>query len=365
MQITASHVGAAVAVLEKRRLSLPPLLPFPHNLFSLSIIPSPDGMAFSLSAIRIPATVSTVGSSSRSTSSADRKCSSISFTKKDPPRSRKIFAGKSSYDGDSTSTTVTTSDKVLVPGGESDKFSSSTDSSKKNIADSRSQEPEELAELPTEDEVKMDDEKGFVSSESAVHDTIDSIPPSTQEDSESAVKQRAIPPPSTGQKIYEIDPLLRGFQSHLDYRYSRYRKMRAMIDKHEGGLDAFSRGYEKFGFIRSDTGVTYREWAPGAKSASLVEFVVVDVRAFIHVETSSGFKDSIPAWIKFSVQAPGEIPYNGVYYDPPEEEKYVFKHPQPKRPKSLRIYESHVGMSKAEVEGSEEEGRRMMDDQES
>ena len=27
------------------------------------------------------------------------------------------------------------------------------------------------------------------------------------------------------------------------------------------------------------------------------------------------------------------------------QEKYVFKHPQPKRPKSLRIYESHVGMS--------------------
>jgi 1,4-alpha-glucan branching enzyme len=27
------------------------------------------------------------------------------------------------------------------------------------------------------------------------------------------------------------------------------------------------------------------------------------------------------------------------------QEKYVFKHPQPKKPKSLRIYESHVGMS--------------------
>ncbi|KAB2034679.1 hypothetical protein ERO13_D04G084248v2 [Gossypium hirsutum] len=27
------------------------------------------------------------------------------------------------------------------------------------------------------------------------------------------------------------------------------------------------------------------------------------------------------------------------------QEKYVFKHTRPKRPKSLRIYESHVGMS--------------------
>lgn len=39
----------------------------------------------------------------------------------------------------------------------------------------------------------------------------------------------------------------------------------------------------------------------------------------IHMDTPSGIKDSIPAWIKFSIQAPGEIPYNGIYYDPPIE----------------------------------------------
>lgn len=42
------------------------------------------------------------------------------------------------------------------------------------------------------------------------------------------------------------------------------------------------------------------------------------------MDTPSGIKDSIPAWIKFSVQAPGEIPYNGIYYDPPEEVFYNF-----------------------------------------
>lgn len=39
----------------------------------------------------------------------------------------------------------------------------------------------------------------------------------------------------------------------------------------------------------------------------------------IRMDTPTGIKDSISAWIKFSVQAPGEIPYNGIYYDPPEE----------------------------------------------
>ncbi|XP_070035959.1 1,4-alpha-glucan-branching enzyme 2-2, chloroplastic/amyloplastic-like [Nicotiana tomentosiformis] len=46
--------------------------------------------------------------------------------------------------------------------------------------------------------------------------------------------------------------------------------MREAIDKYEGGLEAFSRGYEKKGFTRSATGITYREWAPGAKWAALI-----------------------------------------------------------------------------------------------
>ncbi|XP_020399730.1 glutamate receptor 3.1 [Zea mays] len=39
----------------------------------------------------------------------------------------------------------------------------------------------------------------------------------------------------------------------------------------------------------------------------------------IQMDTPSGVKGSIPACIKFSVKVPGEIPYNGIYYDPPEE----------------------------------------------
>ncbi|EPS60100.1 hypothetical protein M569_14702, partial [Genlisea aurea] len=188
---------------------------------------------------------------------------------------------------------------------------------------------------------------------------------------------RIVPPPGSGQRIYEIDPLLRNYRDHLDYRFSQYRKLREAIDTFEGGLEAFSRGFEKLGFTRSETGITYREWAPGAKSATLIgdfntwnpnanvmtrdEFGVWEVflphnadgspaiphgtNVKIRMDTSSGTKDSIPAWIKFSVQVPGEIPYNGIYYDPPEDERYVFKFPRPKKPKSLRIYESHVGMS--------------------
>lgn len=34
------------------------------------------------------------------------------------------------------------------------------------------------------------------------------------------------------------------------FRYSQYKKIREQIDAYEGGLDAFSRGYEKFGFVK-------------------------------------------------------------------------------------------------------------------
>ena len=32
--------------------------------------------------------------------------------------------------------------------------------------------------------------------------------------------------------------------------YEQYKRLREQIDKYEGGLEAFSRGYEKLGFTR-------------------------------------------------------------------------------------------------------------------
>ncbi|THU50859.1 hypothetical protein C4D60_Mb06t24770 [Musa balbisiana] len=340
-------------------------------------------MAFALAGIRFP-TAQTARLSSRSGLEGKRRTgASFSLLSR-----KKRFAGiiltGSSCDTDPTSTTVAASDSVLVPGAESDDLSSSTDMiSDTEAASSNLQVSQETTGLMTEE---SEAGQTSISSEFICEESMD-------EDVEGAVssqaikrimdvqeKPRFVPPPGTGQRIYEIDPSLNGYRGHLDYRYDQYKKMRETIDQYEGGLDAFSRGYEKFGFQRSANGITYREWAPGAKWATLIgdfnnwnpnadvmtrkEYGVWEVflpnnadgsppiphgsRVKIRMDTPSGIKDSIPAWIKFSVQAPGEIPYNGIYYDPPEEEKYVFQHAQPKAPKSLRIYESHVGMSSPE-----------------
>jgi len=279
-----------------------------------------------------------------------------------------VFLSRGARDGASgrrgAMRAVAASGKVIVPEGENDGLTSS--------ADSAQFQSDEL-EVPdiTDGKIESSETMQGADAEALNREVLGSAP---QE------KPRTVPPPGDGQKIFQIDPMLQGYKYHLEYRYSLYRRIRSDIDEHEGGLEAFSRSYEKFGFNRSAEGVTYREWAPGAHSAALVgdfnnwnpnadrmsknEYGVWEVflpnnadgsspiphgsRVKVRMDTPSGIKDSIPAWIKYSVQAPGEIPYDGIYYDPPEEVKYVFKHPQPKRPKSLRIYETHVGMSSPE-----------------
>ncbi|KAL8154456.1 hypothetical protein V2J09_012216 [Rumex salicifolius] len=309
-------------------------------------------MAYTLSGISLPTLPLVSKPSAASSFHGDRLSSNLALLPRKTSLYRKIYAQSSTHDSDFPSTRVAASDKVLVPGSESAADSSSS-------LDDMHISQSILKHY--EDDLKIDDKM----------DAAFSV---------SHGPKKTLPPPGSGQKIYEYDSLLHDHRGHLDYRFEQYRRMREAIDLHEGGLEEFSRGYEKLGFIRSEKGVTYREWAPGAMSASLIgdfnnwnpgadvmsknEYGVWEIflpndadgssaiphgtRVKIRMETPSGTKDSIPAWIKYSIQPPGEIPFHGVYYDPPEEEKYVFKHPQPKRPKSLRIYESHIGMSSTE-----------------
>ncbi|XP_048126938.1 1,4-alpha-glucan-branching enzyme 1, chloroplastic/amyloplastic-like isoform X2 [Rhodamnia argentea] len=325
-------------------------------------------MVYTLSGIRFPCAPS-VCKSSPSGFNGDRRSSGVSL----------LLNNKASLSP--------ASERVLVPGGYSDVPTSSTDQVETSgaVADSQMIHDSNDLTMEAEEEIEVKEKQDSVSSsvigDGDASDEEESAPlQDTAVIEKEEVKKRTFPPPGSGQRIYEIDSLLMRYREHLDYRFGQYKKMREAIDKYEGGLEAFSRGYEKFGFTRSADGITYREWAPGAKWAALIgdfnnwnpnadvmtrnEFGVWEIflpnnadgspaiphgsRVKIRMDTPSGLKDSIPAWIKFSVQAPGEIPYDGIYYDPPDEMKYVFKHPGPKRPNSLRIYESHVGMSSTE-----------------
>lgn len=206
--------------------------------------------------------------------------------------------------------------------------------------------------------------------------------PYAEEKAFHATMQTQYPPITTdGFGVCMLDQSLNAHRDHLGHRWWQYCNLRNAIDENEGGLEKFSRGYETFGFTKTAEGIMYREWAPGAKALALVgdfngwdakgnhwatrnDFGVWELflpnvngvpaishgsRVKARIETASGeWQDKIPAWIKFAVQAPDEIPYNGIYYDPPPEEVYQWKHPRPDTPAALRIYEAHVGMSSPE-----------------
>ena len=186
-----------------------------------------------------------------------------------------------------------------------------------------------------------------------------------------------------GLGVCATDPSLESHRGHLEYRWNKFKGLRQAIEDNEGGLEKFSRGYEKMGFTRTAEGITYIEWAPNASAACLRgdfngwdlgengkwmtknDFGVFEVflpnnedgspaiphgsRVKIHLQIPNAEPvDKIPAWIKYAVQQPGEIPFNGIYYDPPVEEQYKFKFERPDAPSELRIYEAHVGMSSTE-----------------
>ena len=54
------------------------------------------------------------------------------------------------------------------------------------------------------------------------------------------------------------------------YRYKCFSGLKNEIEKNEGGLEKFSRGYERFGINRTHEGVVYREWAPAARGVYLI-----------------------------------------------------------------------------------------------
>lgn len=151
------------------------------------------------------------------------------------------------------------------------------------------------------------------------------------------------------------------------------------INKYQNGIQEFTLGYKKFGFNIVKDEVIYREWAPNAKEANLIgdfnqwdrssHSMIVDnygvwelkipfkngICPIAHgskVKISMVLKDGsrverIPAWIRRATQNLSESPiYNGIFWNPPE--KYVFKYPIPVKPKTLKIYESHVGIASPE-----------------
>uniref|UniRef100_A0A9L0ISQ7 1,4-alpha-glucan branching enzyme n=1 Tax=Equus asinus TaxID=9793 RepID=A0A9L0ISQ7_EQUAS len=181
-------------------------------------------------------------------------------------------------------------------------------------------------------------------------------------------------------RLLEVDPYLKPYAPDFQRRYNRFSQTLDNIGKNEGGIDKFSRGYESFGVHRcADGGLYCKEWAPGAEGVFLtgdfndwnpfsypykkLDYGKWDLyippkpnksllvphgsKLKVVIRSKSGeILYRISPWAKYVVRESGNVNYDWIHWDP--EQPYKFKHSRPKKPRSLRIYESHVGISSHE-----------------
>ena len=179
------------------------------------------------------------------------------------------------------------------------------------------------------------------------------------------------------------DPWLEPHKDAILARYEYYKRLINQYAATGGVLGQISQGHHYFGFNRGQRdgqpGLWYREWAPSAKALFLTgdfcawdrgrhplsrdEFGVWEIflpdthfakslthgsHVKVHVVTSAGASDRIPAYIRRTIQDPNTHGFLGQYWNPPK--PYEFKHASPVRNRrcGMRIYESHVGMATEE-----------------
>ncbi|KAI5476961.1 Glycoside Hydrolase Family 13 protein [Pseudohyphozyma bogoriensis] len=191
----------------------------------------------------------------------------------------------------------------------------------------------------------------------------------------------AVPPkPPSEFAVIREDGYLEPFEGAIKHRNSLFQNWVDKINATENGFDAFSKGYVKYGFnVLPDNSIVYREWAPGAETASLIgEFngwdrfshqmkknpfgtfeitippvggqpaIPHDSKVKISMTKPGGERiERVPAWIKRVTQDLSVSPvYDAVFWNPPH--KYKFVNKRPPAPAAVKVYEAHVGISTPE-----------------
>ncbi|XP_077198472.1 1,4-alpha-glucan-branching enzyme isoform X1 [Paroedura picta] len=181
-------------------------------------------------------------------------------------------------------------------------------------------------------------------------------------------------------RLLERDPHLAAFKQDFERRYMVFHHILKNVEENEGGLDKFTRSYQTFGIHRFvDGGIYCKEWAPGAEAVFLtgdfnnwnpfshpykkmdfgkwelfippgpdgVNPVSHGSKLKIVIRSRSGeILYRISPWARYVTREDANVTYDWIHWEPPT--PYKRKHPAPKRPKSLRIYESHVGIASPE-----------------
>ncbi|XP_070606357.1 1,4-alpha-glucan-branching enzyme isoform X1 [Erythrolamprus reginae] len=186
--------------------------------------------------------------------------------------------------------------------------------------------------------------------------------------------------PTELKRLLEKDPYLTPFEQDFQRRYGIFHRMLKKIEENEEGLSKFTKSYQTFGINRSiDGGLYCKEWAPGAEAVFLTGdfnnwnpfshpykkidfgkwelFIPPGPDGFRPVSHGSKLKlvirtktgeilYRISPWARYVVREGTNVNYDWKHWEPST--PYKCKHPIPKKPKSVRIYESHVGIASPE-----------------
>ncbi|CAD5215229.1 unnamed protein product [Bursaphelenchus xylophilus] len=193
------------------------------------------------------------------------------------------------------------------------------------------------------------------------------------------IKEEKLPyePPAFNELLH-FDGYLKNYQTEIFRRYKEFRASLDFIEQCDGSLDKFTRSYEEYGLhVQPDGTINGLEWCPGADALSLVgdfnnwnpdanHYEKLDFgKWYLRIDPKAGGTPTIPhnSIIKIVVHKDGQKHYklspwatyvtcadkatvfHQQFYNPPESERYKFKHPHNPRPDDLRIYEAHVGIS--------------------
>ncbi|KAJ8368582.1 hypothetical protein SKAU_G00086100 [Synaphobranchus kaupii] len=180
--------------------------------------------------------------------------------------------------------------------------------------------------------------------------------------------------------LLQMDPYLKPFEKDFQRRYALFQKCLFQLEEVESGFDQFTRSYQSFGAQRqANNGLIFKEWAPAAEAL----FLTGDFNGWdnfshpytkkehgkweLHIPPKGDKSPAVPhlsklkvvvhtrggerlyrisPWAKYVMSGGDSFVYDWVHWDPPH--PYMHIHPRPKKPRSLRIYESHVGIASPE-----------------
>lgn len=181
------------------------------------------------------------------------------------------------------------------------------------------------------------------------------------------------------EELKKVDGYLFLYENEISRRYGCFKKLLGDIENNEeGGLDTFTRSYEKFGVHgRPDGSVHCLEWCPGAQALYLrgefndwkrdeYPYQRLDhgkweltippnddgscriphnsVLKLVVVDGKGDHLDRLSPWSPYVTCGTNYI-YEQRFWNPPPQEKYEMKQDHPAKQERLRIYETHVGIS--------------------